>query len=255
MNNFITSEYTELDIESINIIEEECEMYDIEVKDDHTFCITTSNIISHNCNTFIKAMTIPALKTDTSMIITNHIYDDPSAMYASKIKNASGGRGAGYMARLVIQCSKTYEKTEESKEDVKNYYAATILKFFTIKNALAKPFYESQMYLSFAKGPQKYFGLLIPAMEYGFITNETQGSYVVPSFDPEKKFKLKALLECDEAWNSFLPAFDEKSKVDMSYSSEEREALAELEESDEIEDVVDDTAVSVEKIQEELMGK
>ena len=37
MEKFITSEYIELDIESIEIIEEDIDMYDIEVEEDHTF--------------------------------------------------------------------------------------------------------------------------------------------------------------------------------------------------------------------------
>lgn len=180
-------------------------------------------------NKFIKSLTIPALKSDCPIVITNHIYDDPGAMYTSKIKNQSGGKAAQYMARITIQCTKAYEKTEESEENHKNYYSATILKFFTIKNSLIKPFYETQMYLSFAKGPNKYFGLLEPAMEYGFIVKPKNGSYQVPSYG-EQLFKIRELLECDAAWESFLPAFNEKSKKELSYSGDEKEYLELLKE-------------------------
>jgi RecA/RadA recombinase len=168
-------------------------------------------------NNFMKALTIPALKSDTSIVITNHIYDDPSAMYPSKIKNQNGGRGAQYMARIVIQCSKTFEKTEDSKENQNNVYSATILKFMTTKNCLIKAFYESEMYLSFAKGPHKYFGLLQPALQYGLIQKPKQGCYVVPSYDPNKTFKLKQLLSCAKAFEAIIPQLDEKSIAEMSY--------------------------------------
>lgn len=183
------------------------------------------------CNKFIKSLTIPALRSNTSIVITNHIYDDPSAMYASKIKNQSGGKGTEYMSRITLQCTKLYEKTEESKEDEKNFYAAAILKFFTIKNSMVKPFYETEMYLSFSKGPSKYFGLLKPAIEYGFVTNPSKGKYQVPLYG-EKLFKIRALLECDEAWEKILPQFNERSLKDLSYSGDEKEALELLKEND-----------------------
>jgi RecA/RadA recombinase len=170
------------------------------------------------CNNLVKACTIPALKTDTSLIIVNHTYDDPSSMFTSKIKAQGGGKGLQFMARINLQCSKVLEKEDKGKKP-ENYYKATILKFFTAKNSIVKPFYQSVMYLDFSKGPHKYFGLVEPAKEYGFITSPTQGFYVIPSYS-EKKFRMKALLDCPEAWESFLPEFDKRSQEDLAYSGE-----------------------------------
>lgn len=88
MEQFIASNYKEYEIESIKIIEEAIDMYDIEVNEDHTFCITTNNIISHNCNNMVKALTIPALKTDTAMIILNHVYDDTRSTFFPEDKKS-----------------------------------------------------------------------------------------------------------------------------------------------------------------------
>jgi RecA/RadA recombinase len=166
-------------------------------------------------NNMVKGLTIPALRSDTSIIIVNHVYDDPGSMFPSKIKSQGGGKGLQYMSRITLQCSKLLEK--EVNPGAANAYKATILKFFTVKNSLVKPFYYSKMYLNFAEGPHKYFGLIDIAKEYGFITTPTHS---VPTYEkaPDKKFRLKALLEEDEAWDSFLHLLDERSKIDMSYS-------------------------------------
>lgn len=179
------------------------------------------------CNNLLKGLTIPCLKSDTAMIVTNHVYDDPSSMYPSKIKNQSGGKGAQYVARIILQCSKLYEKDEEGEAS----YKASVLKFFCTKNGFVKPFYETEMYLDFSKGSMKYFGLLKPAIEYGFIKNANDGKeerstearksskYFVPSYSKEEGFKLKNIVNDEKIWSTFLDEFNTKSKEVLSYSN------------------------------------
>ena len=166
-------------------------------------------------NSLMKGLTIPALKAGTSILITNHQYSDPSQMYPSKIKPSSGGSGKDYMSSIIIQCSKSLEKTEDKNDPA--YAKGTNLKFFTIKNRLCKPFYEAEMYIDFTKGISKYDGLFDTAIELGFI-NQNGGFYVVPSFS-EKKFRKIELLKKEEVWQSFLKEFNEKSRKQMQYSN------------------------------------
>jgi len=167
------------------------------------------------CNKMMKALTIPALKTNCSMIVVNHVYDDPASMFPSKIKKQGGGKGLQYMARITLQCTRANVKEEESKAE--NAYKATILKFMTVKNSIVKPFFTSEMYLDFSEGPHRYFGLLASAVKMGYIDNSSQGYYVVPSYS-EKKYRLKELLDTPAAWESFLADFDIKSQELLAYS-------------------------------------
>ena len=218
MQKFIISEYQELTIDNIELIEEECELYDIEVEDDHTFCITENNIISHNCNNMMKALTIPALQTDTAMIVLNHVYDDPSAMYASKIKNSGGGKGLQYMGSIILQCTRNLEKDEDKNSEA--YYGGTNLKFFTVKNRMARPSLECDVYLDFKKGFTKQLSALFDeAVRGGFITCPSQGYYCVPSSsEPEKKRRRSEIENNVELWKTFLKEFDEWSQKDLQYS-------------------------------------
>lgn len=166
-------------------------------------------------NNMMKSLTIPALRSNTTMIVVNHIYDDPGAMFQSKIKAQGGGKGAIYMARVVLQCSKGFEK--EDGKDAENAYKATVLKFMTTKNAFVKPFYKTEVHLNFSEGCHRFFGLLKPAIKYDFIQSPTQGFYVVPTYS-EKKMRLKEIMSTPEIWETFLDQLNEKSKQDMAYS-------------------------------------
>lgn len=229
MEKFITSNYEELTIDSIEIIEEDVDMYDIEVEEDHTFCITISNIISHNCNNMIKSITIPALKTDTAILILNHIYDDPSAMFTNKIKNQGGGRGIQYMGTINVQCSRLLEKDTEKDADA--FHSGTNLKFFTVKNRCCRPSLETSIYLDFKHGfTNKFDGLFDEAVRYGFIQCPSQGYFTVPSCgDPEKKWRRAQIESNEEVWNTFIKQFDEKSQQDLKYSQAAKDAMEESE--------------------------
>ena len=100
-------------------------------------------------NNMMKAITIPCLKSDTPMIVVNHVYDNPGEMYASKIKNQGGGKGIQYMGSLNIQCSRCLEKDED--KDSEAYYGQTRLHFFTVKNRMVRPSLECDIWLDFKR--------------------------------------------------------------------------------------------------------
>ena len=176
-------------------------------------------------NNMVKAITIPALKSDTAMLILNHIYDDPSAMFASKIKNQGGGRGLQYMGTINVQCSRLLEK--ETDKDGDAFHSGTNLNFFTVKNRCCRPSLETRIYLDFKRGfTNKYDGLFDEAVRYGFIECPSQGYFTVPSWsDPEKKWRRAQLEANDEVWSTFIDDFDKKSMDDLKYSKAAQEAL------------------------------
>lgn len=201
-------------------------------------------------NNLIKGLTVPALVTDTPIIITNHIYDDPSAMYPSKIKNQSGGRQVQYLSRIMIQCSKKFGKDDNDEEDegtaATKSYKAAILKFFSTKNCIIRPFIESEMYLDFARGPMKYYGLIEPAMEYGLVVKPKKGWYqVVGSND---SYRLKDLiLNKNDMWKPILEKLNEMSKEKLAYSSLAAQGTLE-EELEDLEKEVEESAEAIENV-------
>ncbi len=169
-------------------------------------------------NSLVKALIIPALKSDTSCILINHTYDDPAAMHATKVKPMGGGRGVVYAAHLIIQCSKKNEKNANGKAEGQ-HFNASILRFLTVKNRIVKPFYQSEMFLSYAQGPKKYFGLVEDAKRFGHIVQH--GSfYTVPSSpDPEKKRRLSQFIDDTEMWAPIITELNKSYAKDRGYSS------------------------------------
>lgn len=176
-------------------------------------------------NNMIKSITIPALKTDTAMLILNHIYDDPSSLFANKIKNQGGGRGLQYMGTINVQCSRLLEK--ETEKDADAFHSGTNLKFFTVKNRCCRPSLETSIYLDFKRGfVNKFDGLFDEAIRYGFIQCPTQGYFTVPSSkDPEKKWRRAQIEDNEEVWNTFIKEFDQKSQQDLKYSQAAKDAM------------------------------
>ena len=168
-------------------------------------------------NNLVKGTIIPALRSNTTMIYLNHVYDDPASMFPSKIKNQSGGKQLQYIPHVSLQCTKKLVKSESGDAD---FYGGNTLKFFTIKNRIVRPFLETEMYIDFTNGIGKWEGLVEPALEYGLMRQEG-AYYVVPSFDEKKRY-LKEILRRDEIWETLIDELNEKSKVDLEYSSAEK---------------------------------
>jgi hypothetical protein len=173
-------------------------------------------------NNMVKGLTIPALKSQCSIMILNHVYDAPGQMYPSKIKMAGGGKGIQFMSSLTIQCDRRLEKPEDKAEE-NGFYDRTFLKFFTVKTrGNVRPFLETEVPLSFTQGYSgtEYYGLIPPAMQYGFITKPKPGWYAVKTF-PDKLFRLSDLEggpEAKKIWDTFIDEFDKVSESKICYS-------------------------------------
>lgn len=200
-------------------------------------------------NNMMKAITVPCLKSDTPMIVINHTYDNPGAMFTSKIQNQGGGKGLQYMGSLNIQCTRNLEKNEE--KDAEAYYGQTRLHFFTIKNRLIRPTLECDIWLDFKHGFVRQFeSLFDEAVRGGFFVNTKQGWYSCPTYsDPEKNFRTKYLQsnQSKDVWMSFLDKFNEWSQQDLAYKSlnqdEDYENESEIESEDDssIDEVIENS--------------
>jgi len=198
--------------DSIGAIDSDKVLDDIMSKDDIK---ADMGAFAKLCKKFFTMVTHKAIQTDSGMVIVNHVYDDPMNPHTI-IKNQRGGKGAQFMPRVIIQCSKVFEKNEEQYNTREDKMSSTILSFMCVKNLLVKPFYKTQMYLNFSKGSLKYYGLVDAAKKYGFIIQKGAW-YEIPSYS-DKMVRLKDFLNNDEIWQTFLPEFNAKSEIDMSYS-------------------------------------
>lgn len=119
-----------------------------------------------------RQITYRAAKAGVTVLFSNHIYDDPVAMFKTLIKTQSGGKGPEYMSSLLVQLGKKpIEKDEKNDEDIAlpemKKYSGTILRMLTTKNRFVPPFLEAEMYLNFVTGPSKYHGLVEMAVQHG----------------------------------------------------------------------------------------
>lgn len=191
-------------------------------------------------NNMMKAITIPCLKSDTPMIVINHVYQNPGALFTSKIQAQGGGLGLQYMGSLNIQCSRCLEKAED--KDSEAYYGQTRLHFFTVKNRLVRPSLECDIWLDFKKGFVRQFeSIFDEAVRGGFFVSTKQGWYSCPTYsDPEKNFRTSYLKtnQSKDVWASFLSQFDEWSKTDLAYKALNQD-IEEAEE--EVEEIIENS--------------
>lgn len=176
----------------------------------------------------LKVCTSWGAKSKTPIVITNHIYDDPSAMYTQLIKNVPGGKSAVYLPSVIVQMAKSPAKTKDTGEegaiggkDISGVY----IRALTAKNRFVKPFLTGELYLSFAKGLDKYYGLGELASDLGVIVRK--GS-VYEKPDGTKLGYMKNFTT-DLYDNFIIPGIEEKIKKEWAFSSNEEKMKFEQE--------------------------
>jgi len=162
----------------------------------------------------MRLLTFKAAKANTSILFSNHTYDDPAAMFPSLIKNQSGGKGPVYLASVLVQLAKRDEKNDKGNDDdvmlpEANKYSGTTLRALTVKNRFVPPFLECEMYLNYKTGLDKYSGLKELAVNHG-ILEQTGSTYVLK--ETGKKLGYFKNWRSDETlWEeSILPVLEEK---------------------------------------------
>ena len=187
-------------------------------------------------NNMMRGLMMRVVQSNATLLVINHAYQDPGAMFASKIQNLAGGKGIEFASHVILQCEKVFVKSTdtefltgfESTDDEVGFYKGNKLKFFTVKNRICKPMFTAQVYLDFTTGISKYDGLISDAVKFNFL-QEVRGGYICPSYS-DKKITYKDLVKNDEIWSTFLEQFNEKSKTVMEYSNATSKELDKIEE-------------------------
>ena len=187
-------------------------------------------------NNLINVLMMKTVLSNATLLVMNHEYQDPSAMFASKIHNMAGGKGIEYASHVILQCEKLMVKTGdtelltglESDKDTNGFYKGNKMKFFITKNRNCKPCFQATVYIDFNTGISKYDGLIEDAVQYGFL-EEVRGGYICKSYS-DKRITYKDLVSNDEIWNTFIEDFNKKSIEVMSYSNNTSRELDKMEE-------------------------
>lgn len=172
-----------------------------------------------NIKSMLRTITYRAARAKTTILFSNHIYNDPVAMYPSAVKNQSGGEGPIYMASLLIQLGFKREKNEKDHAEDTMLAAAKKVSGITMhaltpKNRFIPPMLETDIYLNFKTGLDKYSGMFELAKGIGVIT----GDRTYEIFGEKCGFR-KNIERNAEFWNTHLPAIEEILNKEFCFSS------------------------------------
>ena len=187
--------------------------------------------------------------TQTTILCTNHVYDDPAAMFPSIEKHMPGGKSIVYLPSVTVQLARKPMKSDggktmdaETAVGQKNY-AGILIRALTRKNRFIKQYLQGEMFLSFHTGLDRYYGLLDLAVGVGAVI-QTGSTYQLP--DGKKIGYYKNVRTDKELWeDTILPVLEEKIKTEWAYSGGEGE--------DDVPDEVDDVEAVEEKPTSEIM--
>lgn len=173
----------------------------------------------------LRAITHAAAKANAPVLFTNHVYDNPAALYPTLIKSQSGGSGPLYMSSVLVQMSTKQERVGKSDNKNSNDEVTPLskdvngltMRALTTKNRFVPPFLECEMYLNFRSGLNKYSGLLEMAEGYGVL--EKQGHRHALNGDVLGFYK--DWRNDNSVWEKILPLLDEKLKSELKFKKEE----------------------------------
>jgi RecA/RadA recombinase len=166
--------------------------------------------------------------TGTTAVCTNHIYDNPGEMYPSLEKSMPGGKALVYLPSVTVQLARKPMKDDGGKtiEDDRavgqKNYSGIVIRALTVKNRLIRQYLEGEMYLSFATGLDKRYGLLDLLVGMGVII-QTGATYQMP--DGSKMGYFKNWRKDSKLWEDvLLPKLEEVIKDNWSYGTMEDDA-------------------------------
>ena len=193
---------------------------------------------------FIKMMTNMSARTKTTIVCTNHIFDNPGQMFPSLEKNMSGGKSVKYFSSTVLQLSAVQVK--EGDADRKTGDEAAIgskgmtgiaIRGLSIKNRVVKPYMEGSMYISWQKGLRKYYGLLELAQEFDLIYNKAGKLYIRATEEgaEDKYIGTKQEIQTSKKfWDEYIPTLQEKITENWTYNGSNLDLIDEDEIIDEV---------------------
>ena len=202
---------------------------------------------------FIQMMNTMSAATKTTIVCTNHVYENPGALYPPLEKSMPGGLAVKYFASTVLQLSARQIKEDDTKVKTGDKAAigskgmtGIMVRGISVKNRVVKPYMEGELYISWEKGLRKYYGLLDLALKFNVLYNK-MGKIYIPSSEEGVEDEFvgnRAKIETDkEFWESFMPTLEKKiqeewcynvNNVDSDDSEDDEDALFEEEDEEDL---------------------
>lgn len=170
----------------------------------------------------LKTCTNMSTMTKTPILMTNHVYEDPSQMYPTLEKNIAGGKAAVYLPSVTVQLARKPVKDDggktidDTKAATQKSYSGVIIRALTVKNRIIKQYLQGEMYLSFATGLDKYFGLLDIMKDLGVVV-ANGATYL--DWEGEKLGFYKSWRKNQSTWDKLLPELESRLKAEWSYGN------------------------------------
>ena len=179
---------------------------------------------------FLKSMfrtiTYKAAKADCPLLFSNHVYDDPAAMYASIKKSQSGGKGPEYMSSIVVQLNQTFDKTkgEEvlgiAKSATGGQVSGVTMNALTVKNRFLPPYLECDIKVNFKSGLEPFEGLIKMAKDMGVLEGDSSYTFLR---GPQKGTKIgqkRKFNDDQEVWGQIVDELDIAVQEHFRFSCE-----------------------------------
>jgi recombination protein RecA len=203
-------------IDSVTGLSTEKQLYD-DVEKDST--AQDMGLFAKQIRALAKVLTHNAAMTDTPVLFTNHIWVQPAANpKAAPITKMNGGEGLIYAASAIA-----YLRAKKEWEDVKGKgkkITGCFLTASTEKNRFVPQGAKAEIWLSFKKGMNKWYGMLDEAIEYGFIKQAGAWYNTVDQETGEVLSKCQGAskLYTKEIWEPILETLNAKVESEFKFA-------------------------------------
>ena len=190
-------------------------------------------------NNLMRGLMMRVVQSNATLMIINHEYQDPGAMFASKVHSMAGGLGIQFASHIILQCEKLLIKSTDTdfitgneKDDADvGFFKGNKMKFFVVKNRVCKPAYTATVFIDFNYGIAKYDGLIEDAVKMGYL-QEVRGGYICDAYKQQTRITYKELMKNSAIWDTFIEDFNKKSIELMGYSNSISKQIDEITEEE-----------------------
>lgn len=172
----------------------------------------------------LKTCTKWSAITGTTIVFTNEIYDNPNVMYPTLEKDMPGGRAAVYKPTVTIQIGRKPTKDDDGKTidntlvGGQKGYSGLTLTCRCVKNRIIKPFMEAEVYLDFASGLNRFYGLLEIMKGLGVVVLDGK---TYKDWEGGSLGFYKTWRKDKEAWKKLLPELEKRIHENWEYKAGE----------------------------------
>lgn len=159
----------------------------------------------------------------STIVMTNHVYDNPSP-FASKIEmEMPGGKKVRFMPSCIVQLRGKVVKEDattggDSAAEGSKGMTGVAVSGLSIKSRLVKPYNTADLYISWEKGMLKYYGLLDLSLAFGIIEKRVGKLYRKDT--NEYIGKPEDIQDNAEFWEEFMPQLQKEIDEKWCYRSE-----------------------------------